>query len=191
MKDYRTIKLGQFEITSGKVVVSDPCYKLGTWCMGTLENVKKGKWTAKILKTNEGDWGNRVAALIATHKDKDFGYDFCKWEKQTFEVGVDSGQAGIFDSTGFKSDDDNYDDPNSWYRRVCEITLADCGAGIIDNSGVASSSGYGDGGYDCSVIKENGKIIAIMIDFGLLQEEEEDYDEDDEDYEKEEEEEEE
>ena len=51
-------------------------------------------------------------------------------------------------------------------------------AGIIDNSGVVSSSGYGDGGYEASVIKTDGKIVAVKIDFGM--EEKDIYEEDDE-----------
>jgi hypothetical protein len=37
-----SIPVGKFYIKSGKVMVSDPCYKIGTWCQGTLKNIKKG-----------------------------------------------------------------------------------------------------------------------------------------------------
>lgn len=38
------IPLGQFEITSGKVVVADPCYERNenTMIMGVLDNVSNG-----------------------------------------------------------------------------------------------------------------------------------------------------
>jgi len=42
-----TQKLGEFNIESGKVVVSDPCYDLDVTCLKVLENVKKGKWIAE------------------------------------------------------------------------------------------------------------------------------------------------
>ena len=29
-----SVTLGTFEVTGDKLVVSDPCYELGTWCMG-------------------------------------------------------------------------------------------------------------------------------------------------------------
>lgn len=33
--------VGTFSLGT-KVMVSDPCYKLNTWCQGVLENVKSG-----------------------------------------------------------------------------------------------------------------------------------------------------
>jgi len=178
MKTFNTQNVGSFKITSGQVMVSDPCYDLGTWCQGIIKNVKKGNWKAKILVTNEGDWGSRVAAIIAWHESiSEVAYVCSSWNKQNFEVGVDAGMAGIFDLAEFHSEDDEYNNPNSWYRRCCDLT--DNKAGIIDNSGIVSSSGYGDGSYECSTMEEgSGKVIAIMVDFGLLEEPEEDEEED-------------
>ena len=53
------IPLGQFEITSGKVVVSDPCYELNenTIIMGVLDHVRNGTWAAYVHKTEVRDWG--------------------------------------------------------------------------------------------------------------------------------------
>ena len=34
-KKIEHINLGTFEVTSDKLVISDPCYPLGTWCMET------------------------------------------------------------------------------------------------------------------------------------------------------------
>lgn len=173
MKDYTTKKVGSFQVKSGSVMISDPCYKIGTWCQGVLKNVKKGKWNAIILKSDEGSWGSRVAVLIAYHDSfvnpPSYGSYF-PWHTEGFEVGVDSGQGSIVDLKEFHSNDDEYDNINSWYRRVCDST-DDQGAGIIDDSGVTSSSGYGDGGYVCKTISEKGKVTAIMIDYGLLENE--------------------
>lgn len=36
------IALGEFKCKSGKLIVSDPCYPLGTWCQLVLNNVKEG-----------------------------------------------------------------------------------------------------------------------------------------------------
>lgn len=37
----KEILLGTFENKSGTLIVSDPCYDLGTWCQGIIENAKK------------------------------------------------------------------------------------------------------------------------------------------------------
>ena len=37
-----------FEVKSGALRVTDPCYDMDTWCAGTLEDVKNGKWLAHI-----------------------------------------------------------------------------------------------------------------------------------------------
>lgn len=37
-----------FEVKSGALRVTDPCYDMETWCAGTLESVKNGKWLAHV-----------------------------------------------------------------------------------------------------------------------------------------------
>ena len=37
-----------FEVKSGALRVTDPCYNMETWCAGTLESVKNGKWLAHV-----------------------------------------------------------------------------------------------------------------------------------------------
>lgn len=167
MSKSKRIKVGEFNIKSGKVFVSDPCYSRGTWCMGELDNVQNGKWQAEVIAVDEGMCGTRNGALIASYGNRQISKSCPNWKKQNFEVGVDSGQAGIFDDAGFKSEDDDYGNTNSWYRRCCDLTSNKKCAGIIEKSGVVSSSGFGDGSYDCYVIKKGKKIVAIKIDFCL------------------------
>lgn len=40
--------IGSFEVTCGKLLVTDPCYTKGTWCTEVLENVLNGKWNSFI-----------------------------------------------------------------------------------------------------------------------------------------------
>ena len=35
--------MDEFEIVSGTLICSDPCYDIPTWCQGIVENVKNGK----------------------------------------------------------------------------------------------------------------------------------------------------
>ncbi len=48
MLDTLEMELGSFEVVSGQLIISDPCYKRGIWCAGTLENVRNGEWNAKV-----------------------------------------------------------------------------------------------------------------------------------------------
>lgn len=178
-----TIKLGNFEIESGKVRVSDPCYDIDTWCATTLENVKKGKWLAEAEMKDEGSWGKRVSILRCFHESLTNGMmNEIEREKISEEIGVDSGQAGVFDIEHFKKDSDTIgveklykeesigkDEP--WYSMCCDMTLSRR-AGVIP-FGVVSSSGFGDGSYVCEVGRKDGEISLIEIDFGLNKEEDE------------------
>lgn len=164
-------RLGTFKVTSGAVMVSDPCYKRGTWCHGKIENVKNGVWRAAVGISHEGAWGDRVAFLIATHGDIPvYGTKLDRHEAE-FEVGVDSGQAGIFDDTHYQDESvAPPDEPNEfddrWYSMCCNAT--DNYAGIIP-FGVVSSSGFGDGGYECTYYtNSDGEVVRIIIDYGLV-----------------------
>ena len=112
----KTIRLGE------KVMVSDPCYGLNTWCQGVLENILPGNYECKVEYKDEGDWGIRVSAIEVTHED----YAYETFESQDFEVGVDSGQAGIFDYDYYCQYHTNSNDRehvnDAWYDRVCDKT---------------------------------------------------------------------
>lgn len=179
-------KLGKFEIRSGKVLVSDPCYDLDTY--GEIDNVRKGEWVAEV--SLKECFGMRVSRLYAHHVSFPCDNPFYEeWKEEPITVGVDSGQAGIFDVDYFKNQDVakdyEYLNPDEiinkgeddWYSMCCDQTLhTECDAGVIP-FGVVSSSGCGDGSYSCFSIKKNGEVVAIMIDFGL---ENDESDEDDE-----------
>jgi hypothetical protein len=171
-------ELGFFDMVSGEMVVSDPCYSLGTWCMGVLDRVHNGRWRAFMMMSDEKEWGVRVAELHARATDvypyyfnSTDGWEFKPlkgWTPSGFEVGVDSGQAGLFDQKYFKDDgvvgDRICEFDRDWYGMCCHLTLSDKQGGIIPY-GAVSSSGYGDGGYRCSYIRRKGVIVAVKIRF--------------------------
>jgi hypothetical protein len=163
---------GEFEITSGKAMVSDPCYDRETWCQGVIDNVKNGTWKAYLHIIDD-----RVGYILCHHKSH-----ICllnnDWTKESFEVGVDSGQAGVYDEPKYHGGEDDYGE-GGWYDLNCNLTCDKDNktvryGGVLEG-GVVSSSGYGDGGYDCSTIKNDGEIVGILVDFGLN--EDIDYDE--------------
>ena len=168
--------LGTFENTSGTLVVSDPCYTLSVWCLIQLQNVKKGTWNAYIEYSDEGRWGIRCAKIMALHDSEKTP----TWESIGV-IGVDSGQAGIFDILVFQNDatvepkEKTFLPKEPWYSSCCDLTLAENQAGVIPGGAVASS-GYGDGVYEVFVSKNNdGEIAGVLI---VFIEEEDDEEED-------------
>jgi len=174
-----------FEIISGIIVASDPCYVLDTNspCMGVIENVKKGLWEVSVEKIDS--FGSRVAVFnisrIGSHSNgRPFTFPF--------SACVDSGQFGFFDKDFFRDDKvaenlsksdfgEGYatQEGDSWYRAVCNITLSEEGYGVVP-SGAVSSSGYGDGSYDVVGFKDDsGEWVAFSVTF-ISDNEDEDYD---------------
>lgn len=73
-------------------------------------------------------------------------------------IGVDSGQAGFFDTSR-----DTWSDKQ--YSEVCALTLeTELDAGVLDQ-GAVSASGYGDGTYRCRYAKLNDEVVAAEIRF--------------------------
>lgn len=215
-----TINKGSIHLGE-KVMVSDPCYGLNTWCQGVIENVLPGNYECYVEYTDKGDWGTRVSAIQVTHADYNaiLPHDV----REPFEVGVDSGRAGIFDYDYYaKHHMDQSVRPHvneDWYDRVCDLTYVHkenpnygpfnfdgnkedddywlkrwktfnawlgskksmkcipCLDGnAIDELGLVSSSGYGDGGYDCWTHKnEDGKVVSIRVEFITEHDEEDEY----------------
>ena len=124
-----------------------------------------------------------------------------KWEQHPGSIGVDSGQAGIFNKEFYRNDDhsDTYDlplifgedwsekDGDKWYQRMCSLTLSKFHGGISDDDygvtpdGIVSSSGYGDGLYHLMIGKVDDKIVGFEIIFITEDEEDDDEEDDDED----------
>lgn len=108
-----------------KVMVSDPCYGMNTWCQGVVDNVLKGNYKCTVETSDEGEWGRRVSAINVVHED--YVKKSLEYYKENFEVGVDSGQAGIFDYEYYKryhsnaNENEHVDD--DWYWKVCELTV--------------------------------------------------------------------
>ena len=154
----KTIQLGN------KVRVSDPCYGNDVWCTGVLENVKEGRYNVDVLISDEGVWGNRVKALVVIHTEYKELIDFN--EKAPFEVGVDSGQAGIYDENYYKQYHTETDCFDDWYDEICDLTLSTNLFGTKDDKCVVSRSGFGDGGYDCFICRnKESQIVGIKIVF--------------------------
>jgi len=176
------IKLGS------EVVVSDPCYEIPTWCQAQVEGVLPGVYNTTARKTETDGWGNRISYLTAIHEDYVNDISKLKWKRYPVEIGVDSGQAGIFDMETYRNDSIassiglgdgdisffsqepwntmNPDEESGavWYKAMCSRTLGKKSWGTYEQ-GVVTSSGLGDGSYDLYVAKEKDKIVGFIIDF--------------------------
>lgn len=168
------------------VMVSDPCYQVGTWCQKELKNVLPGEYTPFVHESDQGGWGRRVNLLMVV-KNEYIGVSL-KWNKQRgVDIGVDSGQCGFFDINGYRNDEmaktittglpdwmdqERLEEPGElFYGKMCYLTNND------DNptqrygsyeSGVVSSSGFGDGSYDLYVARnEKRQIIGIAVHYSV------------------------
>lgn len=173
-----------------QVVVSDPCYTIPTWCQIIVDNVLPGYYEPHVKKSDLGDWGNRIGALLAIHEDYIGKEDELNltWVDHAGEVGVDSGQAGIFSRESYRNDKytdrrrkiymglgdgdisffrrfRNKEEGQKWYTHISSRTLGVSHWGMYDE-GVVSSSGVGDGGYDLYVLTtEDDVVVGFCIDY--------------------------
>lgn len=151
-------QIGTFQI-SGPLMLSDPCYEKDTWCAIYQLPAKQGIWQSLIHLDYTPGWGKRVKTLFAFHTAHPINVETVAWTLLEGEVGVDSGQAGIFDENLFPDMPQKTD----FYDQCCDLTI-NKHAGVLP-FGVVAQSGLGDGGYEAFVVYEKKKIIAVKIEF--------------------------
>lgn len=165
-------KIGKFNTESDVLRITDPCYDKNVWCSGILNNCNIGEWTSFLKYSDEKNWGIRVSEImtffgevsIETASDM---ISQCEWKDSGIDVGVDSGQCGIFDESKYpktKEEIGEWGEEGSFYGKCCDITFNDDKGGVID-FGVVSCSGFGDGSYTCLYNMKDDKINAVRIIF--------------------------
>jgi len=184
MKKEKTLLSTKSITLSDTVMVSDPCYEVPTWCQSKISNVLPGRYQTFVYKEHGRCW-----ALYVIHEK------YLNKKKRWFEIGeigVDSGQAGIYAMDTYRNDsivesiglgdgdisffstresplgtmNSNMDDGDVWYRAMCSRTLGEEQWGVY-GEGVVARSGMGDGSYPLKVQKDKGTIVGIMIDFEM------------------------
>lgn len=154
---------GTIEISNGRIVCSDPCYRSGEWCADSFP-AKNGLYRVYIYHTD-----NRNAVLEIIHQDYDT--KSVDWDDADSACAVDSGTFGFFDKVYYDNHHDGELD-EEWYND--NVVDADDYL-ITDSAGVWSSSGYGDGMYHLQCVwcnKENDDadsvagLRALFIDDG-------------------------
>jgi len=169
-----TFILGTFKMLSGRAVISDPCYdKIESTPAGRrinwdMENIQTGTWEASVIKE-----AGRIMVLHAVYRKIIFSGlgKKMKFKQVPVTIGVDSGQAGIFDAKHYRDDlvvepkmicDIYPEEP--WYSMCCKKTNSKNNAGIVP-FGCVSGSGHGDGEYILETAEINGKTVGIQILF--------------------------
>lgn len=147
------------KITSGKVIVSDPCY-INDGNMGEVMSVPNGVYDVKLItmKVEGLGSGSYNKELVALAKGKSAGG--VNWTRAG-SIAVDSGTAGFFDSNvcdGMTEDDIEY-----WYDD--EIIDLDGLTSLFNGNGCASETAMGDGGYDVFIAEDGGKIVGFKVVF--------------------------
>lgn len=174
------------------VIVSDPCYVIkpeSLYGPAKIENVKPGIYVCEVERVDEGAWGMRNARIIALHKDycedtenPDHEADSSnmEWEEYPREMGVDSGQLGIFNFPSYRNDawaKKHISTPMAdyitkdkegdvFYGKMCSLTNNKGENWGVYPEGVVTSSGFGDGGYPMHIIKNpQGQVVGFAIQF--------------------------
>lgn len=143
---------GVIDITSGRIICSDPCYKSGEWCADSFP-AKNGLYRVYIYHTN-----NRNAVLEIIHKDYDT--NSVDWDDADSACGVDSGTFGFFDKEYYDNHHDGELNLNWYYKNVVNSDEYR----LTDGAGAWSSSGYGDGMYHLQCVwcnKENDDADSV------------------------------
>ncbi|MGJ0628245.1 hypothetical protein [Xenorhabdus bovienii] len=140
-----------------------------------------------IEKLRAGEFYRRTSILFAVHaehahephfSDENIIETFKSGVVSSIYVGVDSGQAGMFDLEPFKTVaspitgkspeyEEFYDKCCNW---LCEESSINPTMVTLKGEdlpmGINSSSGYGDGGYNAHIVTDDsGQVIALAFDY--------------------------
>jgi hypothetical protein len=139
-----------------KARLTDPCYDKSVGCNAVL-NVLPGDWEVEVI--NDGE------VLLAYHISYPASLGGHGWEAGPDDLGVDSGQIGIFNEDLYPEDPGDYED-GTFYMAACEACQGGGDFVEFDDKvvGFATSTCYGDGTYKAGVQRNtDGLITAIAI----------------------------
>lgn len=169
------VPLGEFTVISGTLIASDPCYDgIDSRVQVVLRGARRGVWNATALSCM---FNGRplTSMIIAAHAEHECSPIEEIWADATgiFGVGVDSGQAGIFDVRHYRDEAMVPKDAGAsgWYEMVCDAK--DSGGAAVIPFGCVADSGYGDGMYTCVVSRSGGQIVGVAVVFGVWPEDDE------------------
>jgi len=157
-----------FEITSGHLVFSDPCYTPPSITVQCLN----GRYTAWVEKSKE----DRIKELSFCSVNYSVEEFLSMPVEVVVDLYVDSGQVGVFDKKFYHNDaviteadkgsDEGVCKDEPFYNACTTHTLSDRSFGCL-TKGAVSSSGYGDGCYEGLLYldKKIDKIVGGRVVF--------------------------
>lgn len=148
------------------------------WRQEKLEKLKQAKeqgnealaamyaCEAERYEKSAAEYQGRIAYLHIVHAEAQSHFDphaefDSTWENAGIDVGVDSGQAGFFDQALFEQVCADAAVKDKFYDEICHLTSED--GGLVHAIGVVSSTGYGDGSYDCLIRRDDGRVVEAII----------------------------
>ena len=168
-------QLGRFELTSPKLVITDPGYEeetarsVGLGCF--VAPCAMGEWLVDLTldTTPQRPW-DMPRTVIAVHTDYPALLKSSDWQRVGDGVGGDSGLIGVHDLAHFHdvsvippeqqwTFNDGPADPNDfWYSFLCEA-IRNRDAAVIPYGFVISW----DGGMDVDTISSDGRVAALRL----------------------------
>lgn len=144
----KVIKLG------ATAIVADPCYDIEEEVgVVLLEGLREGNWLCSAKK----DTYDRTTELVLMHEE----YKRRRITEHIGSIAVDGGAAGVWDATYYK---ERKQDEKRWFKDTEKIVLIAPYWGTMDDKGVLSDTGYGDGWYPVFVARnKEGEIVGIKI----------------------------
>lgn len=178
--------IGTLEVNES-LIISDPCYSKGTWCMAENVELPHGTYNCCVCYNDE----NRVASIEITLEDYDReSNEYVEGEPLEDTLGVDSGQLGIFVQSKYRegiskelymkslevvpmcegwftpySEEMSADE--NFYNCCGNYTLSTQKCGVMGGIGFVSSSGYGDGCYHARLLYniDETKVVGLKVYF--------------------------
>ena len=171
----RPTKIGEFELVSGSVVLSDPGYELDVVEIGmarVVNDCRTGRWRVRVTTKMDPEHKFDVPDVLeAVHRDA----RKLTWEKLEIELGGDHAMVGIYDLSHFHDHSlvpknqiwtvggDGPADPGDlWYSLICEaiVTAGPVPAAVIPFGAVLSW----DSGVEASLGRDSsGKVAGITL----------------------------
>ena len=158
--------IGTINIKVPEIMVSDPCYDIGTWCQGIIKDVAIGEYEVLYFEGYKSEYWPEDRLIGIYLKDCDIKYKNLKWEDVAGSFGMDAGMASISDMETYKKWRKE-DESDKWWDDLCfgNNGMVANDTRILDD-GIICNSGYGDGSYYVKEARNaENKVVAIMIEF--------------------------